>query len=133
VAPHELPLTAIHDHLFPPVPLSGPAQRLVAADCSARYALGPRSPSHSLASADDLLPLSAVIPAGFHFAYSSTSSISSVTLTDAEEKADVLKMSRGVAVILLVVYLAYLVFQMWSHADLVSRPTSLSDCCGSAG
>lgn len=38
-----------------------------------------------------------LIPAGFHFAYSSTTS----SLTDEEEKADVLKMSRGVAIILL--------------------------------
>lgn len=65
--------------------------------------------------------LAMLIPAGFHFAYSSTSSTSSVILTEEEEKADVLKMSRGVAVILLVIYLAYLVFQMWSHADLVRR------------
>jgi len=39
-----------------------------------------------------------------------------LTLTSAEEGRDLLAMSHGVAVLLLVLYLGYLIFQMWSHA-----------------
>lgn len=42
-------------------------------------------------------------------------------MTSAEEGTDLLAMSHGVAILLLVLYLGYLVFQMWSHA--VSRPS----------
>lgn len=35
-----------------------------------------------------------------------------------KEKTELLQMSRGVAVILVVIYMAYLVFQLWSHAHL---------------
>jgi len=43
---------------------------------------------------------------------------STQSLSPRVEGTDILKMSRGVAVILLVIYLAYLVFQLWSHAHL---------------
>lgn len=39
-----------------------------------------------------------------------------LTLTNAEEGKDLLAMSHGVAILLLILYLGYLVFQMWSHA-----------------
>jgi len=50
-----------------------------------------------------------LIPAGFHAAFSGN---------DPNEQADVLAMSRGTAVILLVIYLAYMIFQLWSHSHL---------------
>jgi len=50
-----------------------------------------------------------LIPAGFHAAFSGN---------DPNEQADVLAMSRGTAVILLVIYLAYMMFQLWSHSHL---------------
>lgn len=54
-----------------------------------------------------------LIPAGFHAAFSS--------LSDSVEGPDVLKMSRGIAVILLVIYAAYLIFQLWSHAHIYTQ------------
>ncbi|KAH9821846.1 Sodium/calcium exchanger protein-domain-containing protein [Melampsora americana] len=54
-----------------------------------------------------------LIPAGFHAAFSN--------LGDSVEGPDVLKMSRGIAVILLVIYGAYLVFQLWTHPHLILR------------
>jgi Ca2+:H+ antiporter len=50
--------------------------------------------------------IAVLIPAGFHAAFGNA-------LTPAEERPDILKMSRGTAVILLVVYFGYLVFQLW--------------------
>jgi Ca2+:H+ antiporter len=52
-----------------------------------------------------------LIPAGFHAAFSGS-------IGTPEEKADVLSMSRGTAVIVLVIYFAFMVFQLWSHAHL---------------
>ncbi|KAA1082381.1 hypothetical protein PGT21_001626 [Puccinia graminis f. sp. tritici] len=57
-----------------------------------------------------------LIPAGFHAAFSN--------LSDSVEGPDVLKMSRGIAVILLVIYAAYLVFQLWSHAHLYTQTST---------
>ncbi|KNZ59023.1 hypothetical protein VP01_1816g8 [Puccinia sorghi] len=59
-----------------------------------------------------------LIPAGFHAAFSN--------LNDSVEGPDVLKMSRGIAVILLIIYAAYLVFQLWSHAHLYSQTSTSS-------
>lgn len=59
-----------------------------------------------------------LIPAGFHAAFSN--------LSDSVEGPDVLKMSRGIAVILLVIYAAYLVFQLWSHAHLYTQTSTSS-------
>ncbi|KIY43837.1 hypothetical protein FISHEDRAFT_67626 [Fistulina hepatica ATCC 64428] len=38
--------------------------------------------------------------------------------TDADEGSDILKVSRGVAIILLFIYASYLVFQLYSHVGL---------------
>lgn len=54
-----------------------------------------------------------LIPAAFHFALRT-----STTVTDAVEQRDLLEMSHGVAIVLLLIYLSYLVFQLWSHAHL---------------
>ncbi|WAR61912.1 hypothetical protein PtB15_14B2 [Puccinia triticina] len=60
-----------------------------------------------------------LIPAGFHAAFSN--------LNDSVEGPDVLKMSRGISVILLIIYAAYLVFQLWSHAHLYTQTSTSSN------
>lgn len=60
-----------------------------------------------------------LIPAGFHAAFSN--------LGDSVEGPDVLKMSRGIAVILLIIYAAYLVFQLWTHPHLYSETPSSAE------
>ncbi|KZV83141.1 calcium/proton exchanger [Exidia glandulosa HHB12029] len=72
-----------------------------------------------------LLTLSVVavlFPAAFHFAVtpSSTASPNSDPLENPKEGSDILKMSRGVSLILLFIYGGYLVFQLWSHSHLYS-------------
>jgi len=63
--------------------------------------------------------ISVLIPAAFHFTINSASNNSTeVILTDNQEKVDILAMSHGVAIILLLLYVAYLVFQLFTHADL---------------
>lgn len=58
------------------------------------------------------IPSAAIlIPAGFHAAFNGS------IATDVE-KADILSMSRGTAVITLVIYIAFMIFQLWSHAHL---------------
>jgi Ca2+:H+ antiporter len=44
-------------------------------------------------------------------------------LSDFKEGQDILKMSHGVALLLLIIYGSYLVFQLWSHAHLYSQDT----------
>ncbi|KAH9902925.1 Sodium/calcium exchanger protein-domain-containing protein [Cubamyces lactineus] len=60
-----------------------------------------------------------LLPAAFHFSltYTSTDSDSAET-TLQEQKKDILRMSRGVAVVLLFIYASYLLFQLWSHTHL---------------
>jgi len=80
--------------------------------------------------------IAVLIPAVFHVAVSAnsasgTNSTNSANSTDSAnstqtggallpgpEGTDILRMSRGVAVILLAIYASYLVFQLWSHAHL---------------
>ncbi|KIJ46077.1 hypothetical protein M422DRAFT_778583 [Sphaerobolus stellatus SS14] len=57
-----------------------------------------------------------LIPAAFFSVISSQSNQSSGTADN--EGTEVLKMSRGVAVVLLFIYGSYLVFQLWSHSHL---------------
>ncbi|KAF8591111.1 calcium/proton exchanger [Ramaria rubella] len=62
-----------------------------------------------------LLTLSVIavlLPAAFVMAVNQTN------ISTSQEGQDILKMSHGVAVILLFIYGAYLVFQLWSHAHL---------------
>ncbi|KAF8331982.1 Sodium/calcium exchanger protein-domain-containing protein [Cantharellus anzutake] len=42
-------------------------------------------------------------------------------LQDSERQSDVLRTSHGVAIILLVIYISYLIFQLWSHAHLFNE------------
>jgi calcium/proton exchanger cax len=76
-----------------------------------------------------------LIPAVFHFTYPSiraiahtNSSHESRDLDPAdtgvieEQRRDILKMSRGVAVVLVFIYCAYLFFQLWSHVHLYEDP-----------
>ena len=57
-----------------------------------------------------------LLPSAFHFAIGS--STTSAPVSDALQQSEILSMSRGTAVILLVIYIAYLVFQLWSHVHL---------------
>lgn len=52
-----------------------------------------------------------LLPAGYHAAFGGT----------VQEQDSVLAMSRGTAVILLAIYFAYMVFQLWSHSHLFSE------------
>ena len=54
--------------------------------------------------------IAVLLPAAFHF--------SVPELDDATEARDILAVSHGVAIVLLVIYLAYLVFQLFSHTNL---------------
>ncbi|QRV75506.1 Sodium/calcium exchanger protein [Ceratobasidium sp. AG-Ba] len=54
--------------------------------------------------------IAVLLPAAFHFAVD--------TNTDPDEGYDILHMSHGVAIVLLLIYACYLFFQLWSHAHL---------------
>ncbi|TDL25504.1 calcium/proton exchanger [Rickenella mellea] len=56
--------------------------------------------------------IAVLLPAAFHNAVQGSS------LSNGEEKNDILMMSHGVAVILLFIYASYLIFQLWSHTHL---------------
>lgn len=64
--------------------------------------------------------IAVLLPAAFHLAVSSGAQDAneSTTAFDPDQGEDILRISRGVAVILLVTYVAYLIFQLWSHAQL---------------
>ena len=67
--------------------------------------------------------ISVLIPSAFHFTISTTSEnagnpTEAAHLTDQQEKSVILAMSHGVAIILLLLYVGYLVFQLFTHADL---------------
>ncbi|KAI0749412.1 Sodium/calcium exchanger protein-domain-containing protein [Daedaleopsis nitida] len=51
----------------------------------------------------------------FHFALTYSNSDGDQETTIQEQKQDILRMSHGVAVVLLFIYVSYLVFQLWSH------------------
>ncbi|KAG1869667.1 Sodium/calcium exchanger protein-domain-containing protein [Suillus tomentosus] len=54
-----------------------------------------------------------LLPAAYHFAISGGKDSGSF-----EQKDDILKMSYGVSIILMFIYVAYLLFQFWSHKHL---------------
>ncbi|KAK7691087.1 hypothetical protein QCA50_006190 [Cerrena zonata] len=60
-----------------------------------------------------------LLPAAFHFAltYDTDDEVSSSTPLE-KQKQSILKMSRGVAIVLLFIYISYLIFQFWSHSHL---------------
>ncbi|ODO01987.1 calcium/proton exchanger [Cryptococcus wingfieldii CBS 7118] len=67
-----------------------------------------------------------VLPAAYHYAYPSTSSVvsdaRSGTQPEGEELENLLTMSRGLSFILLAVYAMFLVFQLYTHAYLFRVP-----------
>jgi len=60
--------------------------------------------------------IAVLIPSAFHFSINTTANGTQQTLTDAVEGQDLLAMSHAVAILLLVLYLGYLLFQMFTHA-----------------
>ncbi|EMD33512.1 hypothetical protein CERSUDRAFT_98615 [Gelatoporia subvermispora B] len=60
-----------------------------------------------------------LLPAAYHFAltYSSEDAIAAGTTLE-DQKQDLLKMSHGVSIVLLIIYVSYLLFQLWSHTHL---------------
>ncbi|TFK40399.1 Sodium/calcium exchanger protein-domain-containing protein [Crucibulum laeve] len=61
-----------------------------------------------------LLSISAwaiLLPVAYHFTFGSTEDISA-------EVQNILHMSHGVSIVLLFIYIAYLIFQLWSHPHL---------------
>ncbi|WWC89569.1 calcium/proton exchanger [Kwoniella dendrophila CBS 6074] len=60
--------------------------------------------------------IAVLIPSAFHFSISSSTSNTDADQLAQGEGADLLAMSHGVAILLLVLYLGYLVFQMYTHA-----------------
>jgi Ca2+:H+ antiporter len=68
--------------------------------------------------------IAVLIPSAFHFSISTTDTGAGFSITNAEEATDLLAMSHAVAVILLVLYLGYLLFQMWTHAVSDRQTTS---------
>jgi len=73
---------------------------------------------------------SIIIPAAFHASLNSASTINGQTPGEAAgqsqaiEEAHVLAISRGTSIILLVVYAAYLFFQLWTHAYMYTAEAS---------
>lgn len=62
--------------------------------------------------------ISVLIPSAFHFSINTTADGAGTSITSGEEKIDILAMSHGVAIILLLLYVGYLAFQLFTHADL---------------
>ncbi|KAI0322589.1 Sodium/calcium exchanger protein-domain-containing protein [Amylostereum chailletii] len=69
--------------------------------------------SHIYSSLLSISVAAVLMPAAYHFALSGDSPNAS-----AEQKIDILQMSHGVAIILLFLYAAYLLFQFYSHTHL---------------
>ncbi|ADV20121.1 calcium/proton exchanger [Cryptococcus gattii E566] len=60
--------------------------------------------------------IAVLIPSAFHFSISSSTSNTDASELANGEGADLLSMSHAVSILLLILYLGYLVFQMWTHA-----------------
>ncbi|ETW83026.1 hypothetical protein HETIRDRAFT_383078 [Heterobasidion irregulare TC 32-1] len=63
-----------------------------------------------------------LLPAAYHFSLSGGEGLAS-----NEQKRDILQMSHGVAVILLIIYICYLLFQLYSHTHLYKDHKSTSN------
>ncbi|KAI0264486.1 Sodium/calcium exchanger protein-domain-containing protein [Gloeopeniophorella convolvens] len=63
-----------------------------------------------------------LMPAAYHFSLSWRNES-----TAADQKAAILKMSHGVSVVLVAVYCAYLLFQLWSHTHLFKDVNNASN------
>ncbi|KAI0671627.1 Sodium/calcium exchanger protein-domain-containing protein [Trametes maxima] len=61
-----------------------------------------------------------LLPAAFHFAlsYTTEDSAQEAGTSLQDQKRDILRMSHGVAIVLLFIYVSYLLFQLWSHTHL---------------
>ena len=59
--------------------------------------------------------IAVLIPSAFHFSISNGAN-GQPSLSSTVEGEDLLAMSHAVAILLLVLYLGYLLFQMWTHA-----------------
>lgn len=57
-----------------------------------------------------------LLPAAFHFTLSDRTPGESIKTTIEEQKQDILRMSHGVSVVLIFIYISYLLFQFWSHS-----------------
>ncbi|KAG6331389.1 hypothetical protein ID866_7700 [Astraeus odoratus] len=64
-----------------------------------------------------------LIPAVFHFVLDSDEGSASI----AEQRRSILKMSHGVSIVLMFIYVAYLIFQFWSHPHLYKDRKHRSD------
>ncbi|KAI6042503.1 hypothetical protein EDC04DRAFT_959647 [Pisolithus marmoratus] len=64
-----------------------------------------------------------LLPAAYHFALDDDGG----EYTLAAQKKHILKMSHGVSIVLMTIYLAYLVFQCWSHTHLYEDVKQQSD------
>ncbi|AAW40631.1 calcium ion transporter, putative [Cryptococcus deneoformans JEC21] len=60
--------------------------------------------------------IAVLIPSAFHFSISSSTSNTDASELANGEGADLLSMSHAVSILLLILYLGYLLFQMWTHA-----------------
>lgn len=60
--------------------------------------------------------IAVLIPSAFHFSISSSTSNTDASELVNGEGADLLSMSHAVSILLLILYLGYLLFQMWTHA-----------------
>ncbi|KAG9224667.1 hypothetical protein CCMSSC00406_0002182 [Pleurotus cornucopiae] len=58
-----------------------------------------------------------ILPTAYHFSLHTASEAS------PDERRGILKMSHGVSIILLFIYLSYLLFQLWSHTHLYNNAT----------
>ncbi|TBU32650.1 Sodium/calcium exchanger protein-domain-containing protein [Dichomitus squalens] len=68
-----------------------------------------------------------LLPAAFHFAITyGSQNKGEAEPSLQEQKDDILRMSHGVAIVLLFIYVSYLVFQLWSHTHLYEDNTEPS-------
>ncbi|KAF9223649.1 hypothetical protein BS17DRAFT_781000 [Gyrodon lividus] len=63
-----------------------------------------------------------LLPAAYHFALSGAQESSAV-----QQRKDILKMSHGVSIVLMLIYVSYLLFQFWSHQHLYKDTKQKSD------
>lgn len=65
--------------------------------------------------------IAVLIPSAFHFAFNSTNNATEGGTKEAitgKEANGILSMSHGVSIILLIIYVAFTIFSMWTHAHL---------------
>ncbi|EJU04647.1 calcium/proton exchanger [Dacryopinax primogenitus] len=73
--------------------------------------------------------IAVLLPAAFNMAITASNNADNNTSNDVspqKEGHDILQMSHGVAVILLIIYACNLIFQLWSHANVLNEAASKS-------